>query len=273
MISDMLERVRERRPLIHCITNTVTINDCANIVLASGASPIMASAPEEVEEITELAAATVINIGTPSAERVKAMRLAGKKANELGHPVVLDPVGAGASRFRRAFLGELLREVRFTVIRGNLSEIRTLAYGSGAQRGVDADLGAVIGRENAADAAEFARRLAEQMDTVIVISGEVDIVADKEKAYSVENGSAMARLVTGSGCMLSALTGAFEAANPEDPLTAALAAVCMMDLAQETAEARLTPKEGNASFRNYVIDAVCRMNSGRLSAGANLREW
>ena len=157
MLGTMLEKVRETCPLIHNITNYVTVNDCANILLACGASPIMADDEEEVCEITSLCAGLNINIGTLNSRTIASMLKAGKKANELGHPVVLDPVGAGASKLRTETALRLLDEVRFAVIRGNVSEIKTLANGSGSTKGVDADIADRVTEENLGDAVSFAK--------------------------------------------------------------------------------------------------------------------
>ena len=162
MFSEMLAAVRNTVPLIHNITNYVTVNDCANILLACGGSPIMSDDADEVEEITSLCAGLVINIGTLNQRTIPSMLAAGKRANELGHPVVLDPVGAGASRLRTDTALRLLREVRFAVIRGNMSEIRTLALGSGSTRGVDADVADRVTDENLDEAAAFVKQFARE---------------------------------------------------------------------------------------------------------------
>ena len=148
MFAEQFANVRTKSPLIHNITNYVTVNDCANMVLACGASPIMADDAAEVEEITAICGGLNINIGTLNSRTVTSMLLAGKKANQLGHPVVLDPVGAGASRLRTDTAFRLLREVQFTVIRGNISEIKTLASGAGTTKGVDADVADKVTEEN-----------------------------------------------------------------------------------------------------------------------------
>ena len=188
MQKELLENVRNSHPLIHNITNYVTVNDCANILLACGGSPIMADDVEEVEEITSICGGLNINIGTLNQRTIPAMRKAGIKANELGHPVVLDPVGAGASRLRTGTAMDLLEHVRFSVIRGNISEIKTLALGSGSTRGVDADLADAVTEENLAGAAAFAKELSRKTGAVIAVTGAIDIVADEKKAYCIFNG-------------------------------------------------------------------------------------
>lgn len=260
MLKTMLDNVRDKSPLIHNITNSVTANDCANILLAVGASPIMAEDEDEVEEVTSICDGLSMNLGTPGPRKIRAMLRAGRKACELGHPVLLDPVGAGISELRNQAVKDLLSQVSFSVIRGNLSEMRALLSGKGSERGVDAgqEFQEVDSRE---ELAAFAKHLARELHTVVVISGTVDLVADSETAFAVYNGTSMMKKVTGCGCQLSSLMTAFITANQDDVLTAALAAVCFMGVCGETAAQRLKPGEGNATFRNYVIDAVCCMEA------------
>ena len=242
MFQSIFANVRAKSPLVHNITNYVTVNDCANIVLACGASPIMADDAAEVEDITSLCAGLNLNIGTLNSRTIPSMLLAGHTANRLGRPVVLDPVGAGASHLRTETALRLLREVKFTVIRGNISEIRTLAAGSGTTKGVDADT---------AD-----RVTDETLDKTVAFA----------KAFAARTGAVVA--VTGTGCQLSALTAAFCAANPDKPLEAAAAAVCAMGLAGEAAHSRLSKLDGNATYRNYIIDAIYNMTPEQLEEGA-----
>jgi len=204
-----------------------------------------------------------------TSRTIASMLLAGKKANQLGHPVVLDPVGAGASRLRTDTAFRLLRDVKFTVIRGNISEIKTLASGAGTTKGVDADVADKVTEENLDSAVAFAKAFAAQTGAVIAITGAIDIVADAEKAYCIRNGNAMMSSITGTGCQLSALTAAFVTATPGHPLEAAAAAVCAMGLAGETAHKRLTPLDGNSTYRNYIIDAIYNMTPDQLEEGAN----
>jgi len=268
MLGKMLENVRKSCPLIHNITNYVTVNDCANILLACGASPIMADDREEVAEITGICGGLNINIGTLNSRTIESMLIAGKRANELGHPVVLDPVGAGASRLRTDTALRLLREVRFAVIRGNISEIRTLASGSGATRGVDADGADRVTEETLGEVAAFTKAFAARTGSVIAITGAIDVVADGERAFCIRNGHPMMSAVTGTGCQLSAMTAAYVTVNPDHPLEAAAAAVCAMGLAGEIAQARLTGLDGNATYRNYIIDAICNLTPEQLEKGA-----
>lgn len=268
MLQDMLENVRRKAPLIHNITNYVTVNDCANILLACGASPIMSDDIGEVEEITSLCAGLNINIGTLNQRTLPAMLAAGKKANALGHPVVLDPVGAGASTLRTASARRLLENIRFTVIRGNISEIRALASGAVSTRGVDADAAYSVTEENLNRAVEEIRAFSRETGAVIAVTGAIDIVTDGERAFCIRNGRPEMSRITGTGCQLSAMTAAYAAANPGQALTAAAAAVCAMGLCGEIAMARMTPLDGNASYRNYIIDAVYHLTPQELERGA-----
>ena len=268
MFRNLFANVRAKSPLVHNITNYVTVNDCANIVLACGASPIMADDPAEVEDITSLCAGLNLNIGTLNSHTIPSMLLAGHTANRLGRPVVLDPVGAGASHLRTETALRLLREVKFTVIRGNISEIRTLAAGSGTTKGVDADTADKVTDETLDKTVAFAKAFAARKGAVVAVTGAIDIVADGERAFCIRNGHPMMSAVTGTGCQLSALTAAFCAANPGKPLEAAAAAVCAMGLAGETAHSRLSRLDGNATYRNYIIDAIYNMTPEQLEEGA-----
>ena len=268
MFKNMLENVRKNCPLIHNITNYVTVNDCANIVIACGASPIMADDRDEVADITTICAGLNINIGTLNSRTIDSMLIAGKRANELKHPIVLDPVGAGASRLRTDTAMKLLEEVKFSVIRGNISEVKTLASGSGTTKGVDADVADKVTEENIDDVIAFAKAFAEKTGAVIAITGAIDIVANNKKAYCIRNGHPMMSSITGTGCQLSAMTAAFVTANPDYPLEAAASAVAAMGYAGEIAHNRLTEMDGNATYRNYIIDAIYNMTPEMLEKGA-----
>ena len=268
MLKEMLDSVRAKCPLVHNITNYVTVNDCANILLACGGSPIMADDAGEVEEITAICGGLNINIGTLNRRTIESMLLAGRKANALGHPVVLDPVGAGASTLRTQTAYQLLEQVQFSVIRGNISEIKTLANGQGTTKGVDANVADTVTRETLPQAAAFAKAFARKTGAVIAITGAIDIVADGETAYCIENGHPMMSSVTGTGCQLSAMTAAYVTANPEHPLEAAAAAVCAMGICGEIAQERLSPLDGNSSYRSYIIDAVYHLDGDTLERRA-----
>jgi len=269
MLKDKLENVRKKSPLIHNITNYVTVNDCANILLACGASPIMADDVREVEEITSICGGLSINIGTLNHNTIPAMFLAGKKANELNHPVILDPVGAGASKLRTETACKLLDEIKFTVIRGNISEIRTLANGTGSTKGVDADVADFVTEENLDKTIEFAKEFANRIDTIIAITGAIDIVTDGTIAYVIRNGHAMMSKITGTGCMLTAMTAAYLAANIDNPLEGSVASLCAMGLSGERAFGRLMSSDGNATYRDYIIDEIYHLDGNTLENGAN----
>ena len=187
MPTSTLNQIRAASPLIHCITNYVTVNDVANVLLAIGARPIMADDPEEVEEITALCAGLCLNIGTLNARTIPSMIAAGKRARALGHPVVLDPVGAGASRLRTATALRILDEVQPTVIRGNISEVRTLAVGSGATQGVDANAADAVIEETLAATADFLRGFAARTEAIIAVTGAIDLVTDGVTTYVVRS--------------------------------------------------------------------------------------
>ncbi len=264
MLGEYLKEVRSRGPLVHCITNYVTAGDCANILLACGAAAIMADDPEEAAEVTALCSGLVLNMGTPNPRKTEAMFRAGEAAARLRHPVVLDPVGVGVSALRRETGRQLLSRLPLSAIRGNASEIAALAAGSASLRGVEAD------REKPSpDAVKSnALLLARSTGAVVISTGETDLVTDGKRLWRVHNGHPVMQSVSGTGCQLSALLGAFLAASPDQPGEAALSAVCAMGLAGETAWSRLTAQEGSASCRNYIIDAIFRMTPEALEKGA-----
>ncbi len=266
MLEEYLTRVRDRAPLVQCITNFVTVNDCANVLLAAGASPTMAHCREEAAEVTEHCQALVLNLG--AVEWREAMLLAGRRANELGIPVVLDPVGVGTTSLRRRTAAELLDQVKFAVIRGNASEIRALALGSAGGSGVDVSAADAVTEENLPRAAELVRILARRTGAAAALSGVIDVIGDGTRTAVLRNGCASMARITGSGCMLAALTGAFCAAAPEEPFLAAAAAAAVMDRAGELAEARrLKNGTGTATFRTDFIDAVSNLTPEQLKEG------
>ncbi len=270
-LGDMLENLRKKSPLIHNITNYVTVNDCANILLACGASPIMADEILEVEEITSICGGLNINIGTLNQTTLSSMLAAGKKANELKHPVVLDPVGAGASVFRTNSAKILLEEIKFSIVRGNISEIKALAYGVGTTRGVDADIADAITEEGLDSAVSFAKAFAKKIGSIIAITGAIDIVTDGNLTYTIRNGHPMMSKITGTGCMLSAMTAAYASSNPNNLLLSTASAVCAMGLCGERAYQRLIlepEKMGNLSYRVYLCDEIFRLDKMTLEKGA-----
>ena len=261
----VLAEVREEKPLVQCITNVVTVNDCANIILASGGSPTMASHPLEVEEAVAGVQALVCNMG--AIDKMDSMILAGKEANRLMKPVILDPVGAGGTRLRRDAVRELLEEVHFDVIRGNASEIRYLAGQQTTGSGVDVSSLDEITEENLPEAVFMAEKLAGKLRTVIAVSGKIDVISDGNRSCVLRNGCAAMARITGSGCMLTALIGAFCGAC-EDPFIAACSAVAAMGISGEIADTkRLRNNTGNATFRNDLIDAVFNLTEKQLKQG------
>ena len=260
---EILRAVRERSPLIQCITNFVTVNDCANILLAAGASPTMAQDIREVEEAVAGANGLVCNLG--AIDLVDSMILAGRRANELGIPVVLDPVAAGGTALRRQLSAKLLEKVRFSAIRGNASEIRALAGQESCGSGVDAAAWDAVTAENLPQSVALISGLAHKCGAVIAVSGVMDVVSDGTKTVLLRNGCATMARITGSGCMLTTLIGAFCAAVPEQPFEATCAAMAAMGICGEIAEEkRLQNKTGNATFRTDLIDAVFNLTEQEL---------
>ncbi|MCI8638947.1 MAG: hydroxyethylthiazole kinase [Coprococcus sp.] len=268
MLGDCLENVRKSAPLVHNITNYVTVNDVANVLLACGGSPIMSDEPEDVEEITSICGGLNINIGTLNKRSIEGMFLAGAKANELGHPVLLDPVGAGASSLRTNTALSIMEKIKLDVIRGNVSEIKTLAAGSGTTKGVDADAADAVTEENLDSMVEFVNKFAKETGAIIVVTGKIDLVSDGERCFIIRNGRAEMSKITGTGCQLSGMMTAYITANPTNKTEAAAAAVCAMGLAGEIGYERLQEGEGNSTYRNRMIDAVYHMDGDTLNKGA-----
>lgn len=267
-----LENVRAGVPLVHNITNYVTVNDCANALLAIGGSPIMSDEPADVADITAICGGLNINIGTLNERSIEAMHVAGARAAELAHPILLDPVGAGASALRTATAGELLDTLPISVIRCNMSEAKALTGAAASTRGVDVNPDDAVTEENLAASAAFARALAAQSGAIVAITGAIDIVADAQRAFAIRNGSPLMGRITGAGCMLSAVATAFAVANKDDMLEAVVAAVAAMGLAGQQAVARMQPLDGNATFRTYLIDALYNLTGEALEQGALVEE-
>lgn len=268
MFGNCLENVRKKTPLVHSITNYVTVNDVANALLACGGSPIMSDEPEDVADITSICGGLNINIGTLNQRSIEGMFIAGIKAKELGHIVLLDPVGAGASKLRTDTAIKLMNTIKPTIIRGNISEIKTLALGSGTTKGVDADVADTVTEDNLNDMIIFTKNFSKKTNAVIAITGAIDLVADSEKCYVIRNGRPEMSKITGTGCQLSGITTSYASANPDDKTKAVAAAVCMMGLAGEIGYANLLPGEGNCAMRNRIIDAIFNMDADTLNKGA-----
>jgi len=269
-IVTLLDKVRASTPLVHHITNYVTVNDCANMTLAIGASPVMADSIHEVRDMVSIASALVINTGTLNEATVVSMQAAAKQANAKGIPLVLDPVGAGATPYRTETVHQLLQQASFSVIRGNLSEIRVLAGLDEQTRGVDAATVFNAGSDRLAMQA-FAKDMARKLDATIAITGAVDVVSDGVRVCFIENGRPEMSRVTGTGCMCSALVGAFLSVT-DDSFLAAVAAVAGMGIAGEIAHENLQKPEGNASYRNRIIDAVYHLTAEQITEKGRLQE-
>ena len=268
MLGKCSENVREITPLVHNITNYVTVNDVANVLLACGGSPIMSDEPDDVIDITSICGGLNINIGTLNKSSIEGMFLAGKRANELNHMVLLDPVGAGASKLRTDTAVKLMDEIKFTVIRGNISEIKTLALGSGTTKGVDADVADAVTDETLDSAVKFVKDFAKKSGSIVAITGAIDLVADGDRCFVIRNGRPEMGKITGTGCQLSGMMTAFLVANPDNLLEAAAAAVCTMGLAGEIGWANMQEGDGNSTYRNRIIDAIFNMNGTILDRGA-----
>lgn len=263
-----LTKVRTEEPLVQCITNFVTVNDCANILLASGASPTMAMDIREVEESVEKVQALVCNMG--AIEHVDSMVLAGKRANQLGTPVVLDPVGAGGTALRREAVQKLIREVKFSAIRGNASEIKSIAGMSSIGSGVDVSKDDVVSEETLDRDIQIFETLAKSIRTVVAVSGKIDVVTDGQQTILIRNGCPTMARITGSGCMVTTLIGGFCGAHREDVFQATCAAMTVMGVAGENADKkRIELKTGNATFRNDLIDAIFNMTEKEIEEKQN----
>jgi hydroxyethylthiazole kinase len=257
--AENLMELRKRKPLIHNITNFVVMNFTANALLAFGASPVMAHAPEEVEEMVAFAGALVLNMGTLTSGWVESMLKAGSKANEMGIPIVLDPVGAGATAFRTRTAMRLTETLTIGVIRGNASEVLSLAGGDASTKGVDA----VHGVEEAESAAVA---LSRKLNAVLAITGAVDLVTDGQRILRVHNGHEQMANVTGTGCVASALIGAFLAVDSE-PLEATATSLAVYGLAGEKAAAE---SRGPGTFHSALLDALFNLDTETLQTGIRI---
>jgi hydroxyethylthiazole kinase len=255
-----LHTIRERKPLVHQITNYVVMNETANATLALGALPVMAHAPQEVEEMASAASALVLNIGTLSDHWIEAMLLAGAAANRAGVPVVLDPVGAGATSYRTDTARTVLAEIEIAVVRGNAAEVATLAGREAEIRGVEA-----IGGSGAP--AELAAAAAKELGCVASVTGPVDHVSDGERSYVIGNGHELLATVSGTGCMSTAVTGCFLAGRPDAPLEAAAEALVAFGVAGEDAAENAS---GPGTFHAALYDALYVLDPETLDLRAKV---
>ncbi len=262
-LGNVITSIKEKQPIVFHITNTVTINDCANITLAVGASPLMSFCEEEFEDILSFASSLVINIGTMDKQMRESVVKAGQIANKLGKPVILDPVGAGATKARKELVEKLLAGVHFAVIKGNMAEIKSI-YGiqNSENRGVDS-------AEDLENGAEIAKALAKRYDTVIAVTGKQDIVSDGHRVAKINNGTPILAKVTGTGCMTASLVGSACGAV-RDYFTAAAAAVAMMGIAGEKAEEHYSVGSGNGTIRTEILDTICNMTADRFMESENI---
>lgn len=265
--ASILQNTRRLSPLIHCITNYVTANDTANLLLASGARPIMADDPMEVEQVVSQSCGLTINIGTLNSRTAQSMLLAGKRANALKLPVVIDPVGAGSSEFRTSTAKMLVSTLNVSALRANMSEIKAVLGADGSANGVDAAAADSVDESNLDDSVSFLKQKAREAGMILAATGAIDLVADGNKCYVIKNGRPEMARVTGTGCQLSALCCAFMAANKQSPLEAAAAAVSAMGLAGEIALSRMQNGDGNNALRGYIIDAIYNLTPDKLLEG------
>lgn len=275
-INQTLTQIKEKNPLTHCITNTVTINDCANASLAIGGSPIMAEDIEEVEEITTISSALVINIGTLTKLQIESMKLSAKTANKTDTPIILDPVGVGVSKLRNDTTIDLIENYDIATIRGNISEIKAIAKLTGlidennTAKGVDVNIDDIITEENIETNGRIIKELAAKLNTTILASGPIDILSDGKTTVAIYNGDDMMPLITGSGCMLSTIVGS--CVGGSTPLEGSLVAILAMNIAGEKARAKVDEKdEGTGSFRAYLIDYLYKTNAESLVSESKIR--
>ncbi len=259
--ADNLRALRQTKPLIHNITNFVVMNYTANALLACGASPVMAHAENEVEEMVAYAGSLVLNIGTLTDVWVAAMLKAGRRATTLGKPIILDPVGSGATELRTETAKSILAWTKVSVVRGNASEILSLAGQNTATKGVDST-------DSIEDAGRAAKALARELGTTLAITGPTDIVTDGRRTLIIEGGHELMPYVTGTGCSATALVGAFHAIDP-DSVSAAATALAFFGLAGERAGAKA---DGPGTFQIHLLDALYTISPEDLAKGCRIRE-
>ena len=275
-IDATLNSIREKNALTHCITNSVTINDCANAVLAIGGSPFMAEDVEELKEVVTIADVLVINIGKLSKDQIEAMKVSAKTANETNTPIVLDPVGVGVTELRNRVTLDLIENNNITAIRGNISEIKAIAKlvgvldESNTAKGVDVNADDIITEENLKANGDLICELSQKLNCVILASGPIDILSDGKTTVAIDNGDDMMPLITGSGCMLSSIVGS--CIGGSNPFDGTLVAILAMNIAGEKARAKVDEKdEGTGSFRAYLIDYLYKTNSETLINESNIK--
>ncbi|MBN1156664.1 hydroxyethylthiazole kinase [Candidatus Woesearchaeota archaeon] len=258
-VYELLQKIKEKKPLIHHITNWVTIYDCANVTRQFGALPVMAHAKEEVSDMVKISSCLVLNIGTLTPDLVDAMVVAGKKANKLNIPVVLDIVGAGATPLRTKETKRLLDELRVEIIKGNAAEIATIA-------GVKAEIKGVEAVNVEGKPIDIAKKLAEETNSVVVITGKQDIIASSDSTYLVNNGHEMMGSIVGTGCMAASVIGCFAAAEKDKAKAAACALSCL-GIAGELAAKKA---KGPGTFKELFFDEICCLDEKKVKKGARI---
>jgi hydroxyethylthiazole kinase len=261
-IKDLFLKVKNQNPLVHHITNNVTINDCANATLAIGGSPVMATSNEEVADMVKLANALVINFGTIDDETYASMVRAGQAANKKGIPVIFDPVGVGATSFRTNRAKDFLEHVRVSIVRGNASEVFALTGGEASTRGVDSGTLSISVRD-------LANNAAAKLETIAVISGELDTISNGNKIVQIENGDIWLTRITGTGCMTASLIACFSGVT-EDWFSAAIAGMSVMSLAGERARKAIQDNEGIGTYRMKLMDEIFLMDNQIWAEGVRL---
>ena len=275
-----VKNVKENAPLTFCITNFVTVTDCANAALAIGASPIMSNGAEEGGEIVNIASALVINIGTLSKSQNELMRNSANQAKEIGKPIIFDPVGAGVSGLRNDMTREIVENYPLALVRGNMSEIKAITQlinldlnetKDAAGKGVDVAESDIISKDTLEANALIVKELAKELNTVVIASGPIDIISNGEKTFGLDNGDEMMPLITGSGCMLTTIIGSYVGAN--DALTGGITACTLMTVAGENAADYVRENNlGTGSFRTLLIDNLYKLTAEDLVERANLFE-
>ena len=274
-IDETLKNIKKKNALTHCITNSVTINDCANAILAIGGSPFMAEDHEELEEVVTIADVLVINLGTLNKNQIESMKISAETANKTNTSIILDPVGVGVTELRNKTTMNLIENYNIAAIRGNISEIKAIAKlvgvldESNIAKGVDVNANDVISEDNLKSNGNLICKLAKQLNTVILASGSLDILSDGKTTVIIDNGDDMMPLITGSGCMLSSIVGS--CIGGSNPFDGTLIGILAMNIAGEKARAKVDQKnEGTGSFRTYLIDYLYKTDSETLINKANI---
>lgn len=263
-IVNLISLVKKKKPLVHHITNVVTINDCANVTLAIGASPVMATSLEEVEDMVKIADSLVLNIGTITDSVLESFFVAGQAANKKGIPVIFDPVGVGATPYREKIAQNILEKISVSIIRGNASEIFTLIGGKTVTKGVDSGNVSV-------DHGQLAQKAASQFSSIVVISGEVDVISDGKNIVKIANGDPFLPCVSGTGCMLTSLIGSFAGCS-NDYFAASIIGTLVMGIAGERAKKAIGENGGIGTFRVKLMDEISNINEQIIKEGAAIRE-